>query len=465
MDEMRVELVPIDEIKPYERNAKKHDKRQIANVAESIRQFGFKQPCVIDGEGVIIIGHCRYYAAKKLRMKAIPCIRAIDLSPEDVNRLRIIDNKTNESDWDTDALALELMELNFDDFDFDFEENNISRKYSDATPGALKRKFIMPPFSVLDARQGDWQRRKRAWMQIVRSGSGRSDALLGQGLYELAQTTGANVTGTSIFDPVLTEVLINWYCPKGGRILDCFAGGSVRGIVSQFLQREYHGNDLSAQQIAANADQFEELKSSTDFFGQPLAMPHWYTGDSRDIDAIIAERDFDMLITCPPYGDLETYSDDPADISNMSYADFLVAYREIFAKSIAMLKDNAFVVVVVGEIRDRDGYYRDFIGDTVKAVEAGGARYYNECILITMGATLPLRAGRLFEQTRKLSNTHQKALVFLKSSGNEEALVEWMKTFDETREITQMKKSILVFLKGNAKLAKADIEHYCFDAF
>jgi site-specific DNA-methyltransferase (adenine-specific) len=117
---MDVKNIPIGEIVPYARNAKKHDKRQIDNVAESIRQYGFVQPVVIDRDGVIVIGHCRVLAAKKLGMEAVPCVCVDDLTPEQVNALRLVDNKTNESDWDTDLLSMELPEIDLSAFDFDW---------------------------------------------------------------------------------------------------------------------------------------------------------------------------------------------------------------------------------------------------------------------------------------------------------------------------------------------------------
>lgn len=110
----------VSELTPYAANAKKHDKRQIANVAESIKQYGFVQPIVVDRDDVIIIGHCRALAAKKLGMDEVPCISMDDLTPEQVNALRLVDNKSNESDWDFDQLADELPELDLSAFDFDF---------------------------------------------------------------------------------------------------------------------------------------------------------------------------------------------------------------------------------------------------------------------------------------------------------------------------------------------------------
>ena len=110
----------LDSIRPYAANAKKHDATQVANVAESIRQYGFVQPIVIDKDGVIVIGHCRALAAKKLGMNEVPCVCVDDLTPEQVKALRVIDNKTNESPWDMDLLAAELPGLDLEGFDFDF---------------------------------------------------------------------------------------------------------------------------------------------------------------------------------------------------------------------------------------------------------------------------------------------------------------------------------------------------------
>ena len=110
----------VSDLIPYAKNTKKHDKKQINNVAESIKQYGFVQPVVIDKDGVIVIGHCRVLGAKKLGMKEVPCVCVDDLTPEQVNALRIVDNKSNESDWDMDMLAEELPELDLSAFDFDF---------------------------------------------------------------------------------------------------------------------------------------------------------------------------------------------------------------------------------------------------------------------------------------------------------------------------------------------------------
>lgn len=117
---MNITNKAIADLIPYSANAKKHDEKQIKNVAESIKQFGFVQPVVVDRAGVIVIGHCRVLAAKKLGMKEVPCVCVDDLTPEQVNALRLVDNKSNESDWDFDLLAEELPGLDLSAFDFDW---------------------------------------------------------------------------------------------------------------------------------------------------------------------------------------------------------------------------------------------------------------------------------------------------------------------------------------------------------
>jgi hypothetical protein len=213
--------------------------------------------------------------------------------------------------------------------------------------------------------------------------------------------------GTSIFDPVLCELAYTWFCSPSGRILDPFAGGSVRGIVAAYLGREYVGIDLSERQISANREQARAIV--------PDRLPTWIVGDSRNV-AKLAAGPFDFLFTCPPYYDLEVYSDDPRDISTAGdYAGFLEAYRDIIAQSVGLLAEDRFACIVVGDVRGgKEGYYHGFVEDTVRAFEDAGARKYNEAILITAVGSLPIRAGKQFEAGRKLGKTHQNVLVFCK---------------------------------------------------
>ncbi len=117
---MKIEMRRLDAITPYAANAKKHSPTQVANLVESIRQFGWTQPLVVDAAGVLVIGHCRFLAAQRMGLEEAPCVCVDDLTPEQVNALRLVDNKTNESPWDLDLLAEELPGLDLSGFDFEW---------------------------------------------------------------------------------------------------------------------------------------------------------------------------------------------------------------------------------------------------------------------------------------------------------------------------------------------------------
>ena len=117
---MDIKNIAVKDLIPYQKNTKKHDDVQINNVAESIKQYGFVQPIVIVKNNVVVIGHCRLLAAKKLKMADVPCVCVDDLTEEQVKALRIVDNKSNESDWLNDILELELPDVDLSAFDFDF---------------------------------------------------------------------------------------------------------------------------------------------------------------------------------------------------------------------------------------------------------------------------------------------------------------------------------------------------------
>ena len=219
----------------------------------------------------------------------------------------------------------------------------------------------------------------------------------------------AVASGTSIFDPVLCELAYSWFCPKGGLILDPFAGGSVRGIVASKLGRQYVGVELRPEQVEANRLQGDELCADP--------LPVWHTSDSRNLDRICSDVDADFVFSCPPYADLEVYSDDPQDLSTLKYEEFRPAYFDIIAKACARLKDNRFACFVVGDVRDKRGSYYNFVGDTVEAFKAAGLHFYNEAILVTSVGSLPIRVSKQFTSGRKLGKTHQNVLVFVKGDG------------------------------------------------
>lgn len=345
--------------------------------------------------------------------------------------------------------------------------------------GKLADTFLVPPFSVLNAREGWWQERKRGWLALgIKSEVGRGANTLGlsaeceayrgrEGGYAKAANTAyaaadgeswqsgsgstgkafrlsrapahkgrrpggggqvdertgrpsgedyaggdawlatENDSGTSVFDPVLCELAYRWWCPPGGLVLDPFAGGSVRGVVAALLGRRYWGCDLRSEQIAANREQSSAIC--------PDAPPVWQTGDARDVLTLAPPADF--VFSCPPYGDLERYSDDPRDLSTMDYPAFRDALGAIVAAACSRLKPDRFACFVVGDFRDKRGNYRNFVSDTIGAFRAAGLHLYNEAILVTQVGSLPVRVGAQWNASRKLGKTHQNVLVFVKGDG------------------------------------------------
>jgi len=270
--------------------------------------------------------------------------------------------------------------------------------------GPVAERFTLPPFTILDARTGEWQERKRAWAAIgIRGEVGRDSGLtFGKGLGMLLPDGNENMT--SIFDPTMCELAYRWFSPEGGQVVDPFAGGSVRGIVAGALGRKYWGCDLRQEQVAANDVQAEEIA--------PIVRPVWVCGDSMDTLPEAPEADF--VFSCPPYGDLERYSDDPRDLSAMDWHAFVAAYKRIILRAVGRMKQDSFACFVVGDFRDGRGFYRNFVSTTIEAFEECGARLYNEAILATAVGTAAMRVTKQFQSGRKLAKTHQNVLVFCK---------------------------------------------------
>ena len=271
----------------------------------------------------------------------------------------------------------------------------------------LRDKFIEPPFSILDTKSGNWQKRKRLWIgKGLKSEVGRDAKAFNINDW-VKDKTGQNMpSAVSVFDPALCEVLYHWFCPENGTILDPFAGGSVRGIVANYLGYKYTGIDIRQEQIDSNREQAMDILPIEN-------QPQWYVGDSNKLLDDKWNVDFDLVMSCPPYADLEVYSDLEGDISNKPYKKFLELYESIIEKSCKLLKSGGYACFVVGEVRDKNGYYIGFVPDTIKAFEKCGMKFYNEAILLNAIASASMRANGNMK-SQKLVKVHQNVLVFKK---------------------------------------------------
>lgn len=717
--------VPISGLRHYGKNPRRGD---VDLIERSLRLHGQYRPIVVrSGTGEVLAGNHTLTAARDRLGWAEIAATFVDVDDDQAARLVLVDNAAADAaGYDTEALASLLRELKvtaagldgtgFTDDALDALERELAglaplgeaEERSAGNAGALAAKYGVAPFSVLDGRAGPWRERKRAWLNTgLASHKGRpvdlvfdrpqkadpafymkkraTEARLGKELTTEEFLADHYVAGdlppsTSTFDPVLCEQMYRWFCPPGGKVLDPFAGGSVRGIVSAVLGRDYTGVDLSAAQLAENRQQAAELlpgfvrppgplgppfggadltpveahggyrvkredawaaglasgaKARTmwrlltegtyaglitagasvspqieraalvaqhlgvpcrvhtgearptsemrtaaaagaevlthrpgrlsvikarfrddavahpDWLAMPYGMDHqayvddvaaqvanlpedtarvvvpvgsgmtlagiltglgklertvavlgvrvggdptaaldkyapgwrtevelvaspmeykehapnrlgdlvldpgyeakcvpflregdvlwavgvrasalggdappvlgepvWIEGDSRHLDQLLpAGATYDFVFSCPPYADLERYSDDPADLSTLGYDEFRSVHAKVIADACARLKPDRFAVWVVGEVRDRkqkSATYYGFVPDTVDAFRAAGMEFYNEIIYVTPIGSLPTTVPTYFEGSRKVGKTHQNVLVFLK---------------------------------------------------
>lgn len=284
--------------------------------------------------------------------------------------------------------------------------------------GPLNQRCVVPPFSVLNSREGFWQDRKRAWVGLgLQSELGRDSGLtygVPETLKDGRKARMKGDSGTSIFDPVLCELSYLWWTAPGQKVLDPFAGGSVRGIVAAVMGRRYVGCELRGEQVAANREQALAMHRAQP--GLLKTRPMWVEGDS--LQTVPQQpADFDFVFSCPPYGNLEVYSDDPADISNKTHGQFLELYRAIIAAACDRLADDRFAAFVVANYRPKEtsGKMTDFVGDTIAAFQDAGLSFYNDVILVNAVGTAAMRANTNFVRGhRKVVKSHQNLLVFVK---------------------------------------------------
>lgn len=411
-----------------------------------------------DGEREAVMQHWQSW----LKKPTAPVVYASTLTEQEQRRFIILDN-VGFGDWDWDELANkwdgeELGDWGLDNWgagdgwangdmagtgtgegNAEGEESGDAGGGDKTKQGALVKRFVVPPFSVLDARQGYWQERKKMWRELIGDiGESRNDILLCSNelkyrdLYQKSQEHRKKLgisfseyldkyvtdevkereletvvgSGVSLFDPVLSEICCKWFTPKqGAKIFDCFAGDTQKGFVFGACGYEFIGIELRQEQVDVNNDVIKDRN-----------LPIKYIcDDGQNVAKYIEHDSQDMLFSCPPYYDLEVYSDMPNDASNQgTYEDFLLILRNAYKAAIGCLKQNRFAVIVVGDVRNKKtGFYYNFIDDVKRIFSENGMPLYNEMILVDMCATTALRASRYMD-FRKVGKTHQNVLVFYK---------------------------------------------------
>lgn len=374
-------------------------------------------------------------------------IKATELS-EDEQREFIIKDNVGYGEWDMDALANEWDAEELDDWGLDVWQNkewgngeSSGATNSKPANSSLNDRFIVPPFSILDTRKGYWQERKKKWRELIGdNGESRNDTLITspeikyKDLYQrtrqhreelgisfkeyldkyvpddVKEREASKVlsAGVSLLDPVMAEIVCRWFGQDNCKTFDCFAGDSVFGYVSAHLGNEFIGIELRPEQARLNNERVEGMTA------------RYINDDGQNVAQHIAPDSQDLLFSCPPYFDLEKYSDLENDASNQdSYEDFIKILENAFKAAVGCLKDNRFAVIVVGDVRDKStGFYYDFCGDIKRIFKEVGMQLYNEIILVETGASTALCAGRYME-SRKVAKMHQNILVFYKGKTKE----------------------------------------------
>ena len=453
------DTLPLSALTEFQGGLKKRTAEDTKKIEKSINDYGFATPFFVwkhDGINSVLDGHGRLQTLKEMQKRgeeipALPVVY-IDCPNEAAEKNLLLRICSTYGEMTADSVAAFLGDIKIDLNDLALPDGvldlaKIDKENIEKTKSTLREQFLVPPFSVLDTRQGYWQDRKKQWKSIgIKSEVGRDNKML-KHLKENAQKVNDGKENTlpevSIFDPVLCETMYTWFGQPNGTILDPFAGGSVRGIVASYKQMNYTGFDIRPEQIEAN----EAQKYICDGNEHP---PRWILCDSREMNTRLNDGEqFDMIFSCPPYADLEKYSDLDGDISNKEYPQFLELYRDIIAKACSHLKNNRFAVFVVGEVRNRkSGAYQNFVSDTIKAFEDAGLKYYNEIILVNVAGGKAYTAGHDAKISRKIAKVHQNILCFFKTDEQEE---------------TKIHEHVLVFLKGDSKAACKDLGDFVAD--
>lgn len=280
----------------------------------------------------------------------------------------------------------------------------------------LHEKYIVPPFSVFNTHQPYWKERTEFWLALGIGGTnGRRTSNNGltydNRRMDKKAGNNSNFNGTSTFSPVLAEVVYKWFTvPGSNKVFDPFAGGITRGCVAAALGHFYIGCDINPVQIQSNIEEKQKVAEKYNIEGNCS----WVLADSASLSEDIIKAD--LIFTCPPYYNLETYTNKPEDLSNCnSYTEFLKKYTQIINLCYNVLEEDRFMVWVVSDVRDKKTTeYYGLVADTIKAAQEAGFKFYNEIILYNETGNLAIVSGDYIDRYRKVGRQHQNVLVFYK---------------------------------------------------
>lgn len=428
---MAIETVKIEKIIPNENNPRIIKDDKFKKLVKSIKDFPEMlsvRPIVVDDDMVVLGGNMRLKACREAGLKEIPVIKFSNLTEEKKKEFIVKDN-VGYGDWDYEYLVQGWEIDKLKDWGLD-----VKYKPKDDLKLKLKDRFIVPPFTILDSRTGDWNERKKIWKGLIDDNGESRENTLSSGNCMMANLNN----GVSILDPVLSEVICLWFAPNKSKIIDPFAGDTVFGYVSSELGHTFTGIEIREEQAKLNNEKTGEGAI-------------YHCDDGQNVSKYIKPESQDLIFSCPPYFDLEHYSDLEKDASNQeSYEDFIKILDNAFTDAIKGLKPNRFAVVVVGDVRDKKtGYYYNFHEDIKFIFNKAGMPLYNELIFIESAGTAAIRANRLMTN-RKVVKTHQNVLVFFKPEE------------DKKPEMESVYRKLFVFYKGDPSKIKSEMKNLSY---
>jgi hypothetical protein len=355
------------------------------------------RPIVVNPDMVVLGGNMRLKACKAAGLTEAPVYVAS--WEESKAKEFIVKDNVGFGEWDWDILANEWDAVELEEWGLDVwvpENESEAKPPIEDRASPLVDTFLIPPFTVLDSRQGYWMKQKQRWRALIQDNGESREGTLSTGILSLHNN------GVSILDPVLAEIANRWFGLPNCKTFDCFAGDSVFGYVSNALGNTFTGIEIRQEQADLNNQRMGSGGSK------------YICDDGQNVRKHIDANTQDLLFSCPPYFNLEIYSDLENDASNQAdYPAFLKILDTAFSESITCLKENRFAVIVVGDVRAKSGGYYNFPNDVKDIFFKNGMVLYNELVLIEPLGTLPQRARRYMD-FRKVGKCHQNVFVFYK---------------------------------------------------
>lgn len=445
--EWKTESRRVGDLMKFPNNPRKMTEEQRERLKESLQRFNLVELPAITPHNTILAGNQRVAMLVLLgRSDDMIDVRVPNRElTEEEQREYVVRSNLNTGEWDWSLLEEfwakeDLLAWGWPKMDMLSGTDTVQQKAT-VDLGKLRRLFGAPPFSVLDARAGEWKSRKLEWFSIgIKPEEGRDAEVnvgrvyasnLAEAKYRRgnAKRVSGNQIGTSRFDPVLAELCMRWWCPPKGAVLDPFGGESTKGIVAGVLGHDYLGIELRKEQVETNREQCRGIKGL-------LRTPQWVVGDSLAKESYPADE-FDMVFTSPPYFDLEEYHGGEKDGSGLNrYGDFVKWLENILRLCAERLRENRHIVIKIGDVRSKtNGVLRGLHHDLNAAVNRLGLHTFDDAIYVTPVGTMALRTSFHWPRTHTLGRGHQYVMVFWKGNPKERPRI--MRTWAAQLEMEQ----------------------------